>query len=254
MFRNAACIALEPRIETYRRKRSLRDKLLAGLGVLLNIVSDYIHTPFLLVACVTCLVLPSVECACSTCKPGFDTSPRKFIDRLCLVLPILCFAPYGLPEKLWRMAFPPPCKPNICILQRYISPPQPWYHGITGLCRPLQLQSSRPCMATPFPFLRLPLELRNQIYLYASHTHSKHTIQVELGRRDGECIHCSLNHNTRTTCLADNDAHNPSVERGSEDAVSYRLSDNGIIAIYGAPPSGNLMLVNKQVYAETRDI
>jgi hypothetical protein len=256
MSRKMACSGPETSNQAIPSRKSLIDRILTGLGVLVTLVSGYINTSFLLAGCIEYLVSPVAERSCSTCKPSFDISPRGFADRLWSVLPILCFAPYQLPKELWRIAFPPPCEYNRCRLKRYMAPSRPWYHCLQHFYKPLQLQPPR--SHQPFPFLKLPLELRNQIYHYASYAHTIHTIQVVSQWRAGERAHCSYSHTGPTWYLAEYDAYKPSANdrqaNWGEAAVSYQLNDDGIIAIHGTPPPTNLLLVNKQVYAEAREL
>jgi hypothetical protein len=112
--------------------------------VLVTLVSQYINTPFLLAGCITYLVSHAAGCTCPTCKPQFGIGPRGFAQRWCFVLPILCFAPYHLPEQLWRIAFPPPCEHNRCRLIRDMLQPQPWYHPLRYFHKPLQSQPPPP--------------------------------------------------------------------------------------------------------------
>jgi hypothetical protein len=262
MSKTVACFALGVGRQAYPGRESLKERVSAGLGVLVTLAIRYINTPFLLAGCITYLVSTSTECVCTICKPQHDRSLRGFADRLWLVLPILCFAPYELPEELWYIAFPPPCDHNRCRLQRYMSPPKPWYHSLKELYQPIRRQYTEftaPSQSQkPFPLLELPLELRNEIYSYVACASTIHTIRVVSQWRAGNGTQSSCNHKTSTTLLTE---HGTQMLSGTsqqssqkEDAVSYQLNDDGTLALHGAPPPTNLMLVNRQVYAEAQEI
>jgi hypothetical protein len=262
MSKTTVCFVSENDSQVYPSRKGLKEQVLDGFGGLVTFAIRYIDTPFLLAGCVTYLASTGTECACTTCKPHVDRSLRGFADRLWLVLPIICFAPYGLPEELWYIAFPPPCDHNRCKLQRYMSLPKPWYHSLQHIYQPIHRQY-RDFMAlsppkTPFPLLRLPLELRNRIYLYAACANTTHTIQVASQWTAGNKTQPSCSHTTSTSLLAEHGAHRSSANSRQsdrrEDVVSYQLNDDGILALHGAPPPKNLLLVNRQVCAEAQEI
>jgi hypothetical protein len=262
MSQTTACFVPANDSQVYPGRKGLKEQVLDGLGALVTLAIRYIDTPFLLAGCVTYLASTGTECSCTTCKPHVDRSLRGFADRLWLVLPILCFAPYGLPEELWYMAFPPPCKHNRCRLQRYMSPPKPWYYSLKHVYQPIQRQyrdftaPSQP--QKPFPLLELPLELRNKIYLYAACANTTHTVQVASQWIAGNSTQRTCSQTTSITLLAGHGGYKPSADilqaNQREDTVSYQLNDDAILAIHGTPPSTVLLLVNRQVYAEAQEI
>ena len=244
-------------------KTTVKEKFLRGSGSIVTCAVRYFSTPFTLIACVAYVVSPRPHssCACATCKSSIEPGLIGFVKRFWAVLVVQCFAPYHLPEKLWRKIFPPPCSHNRCKLRRYVSPPPPWYHPLKRLYQPIQRQYIRLSglrqSPTPFPFLRLPLELRNQIYLHASHANTRHSIQVSSPWRAGKRTQHFCGYTSATTLVAEYDAakYDANTRRSvrSEDAISYQLNDNGIIAVHGAPPPTNLLLVSRQVYEEARE-
>jgi hypothetical protein len=160
------------------------------------------------------------------------------------------------------MAFPPPCKHNRCRLQRYMSPPKPWYYSLKHVYRPIQRQyrdftaPSQP--QKPFPLLELPLELRNKIYLYAACANTTHTVQVASQWIAGNSTQRTCSQTTSITLLAEHGGHKPSADilqaNQREDTVSYQLNEDAILAMHGTPPPTVLLLVNRQVYAEAQEI
>jgi hypothetical protein len=102
-------------------------------------------------------------------------------------------------------------------------------------------------------FLRLPVEIRNLIYAYASDP--RHDVRYQ----DPWRVKPLAYHRTLNGLDIGNDYalsveqdmicyHNP---HNWEDAISYQLNDNGILAIHGAHrPPKNLLLVCQQVHNE----
>ncbi|KAH8717000.1 hypothetical protein GQ44DRAFT_713043 [Phaeosphaeriaceae sp. PMI808] len=222
-------------------------KILAVLSGILSLLSSYLDMPRNLMMNFTRDVL----------DPDYLLSRKSAACNL----GSLIFAPLHLPEKLWRRQFPLPCDHNRCKLRNYIFPPPPWYHPLSQVFRSLRHKIRAPEILskpqTPFPFLNLPPELRNKIYLHVSHTNTTHSIEVgshwearsftqdpegyrHLAAHFAEYDRAKCHVNTRRTTP-------------SEDDVSYRLNDNGIIAVHGASPPINLLLVNRQVYEEVKE-
>ncbi|KAF2033411.1 hypothetical protein EK21DRAFT_86220 [Setomelanomma holmii] len=211
-----------------RGTTALKEKVLVGLGGVVSAMVRLVDMPFRLIACAKHVVSPVITTPCTSSR---ETRLTDFAGRLWTSLATLCFAPFHLPEKSWRKVFPPPCSHNRCMLRRYVSPRTPWYHTFKQLLQRLVEgpQQSQP----PFPFFRLPLELRNLVYLHASLGNTTHDIQVVPPGRAGR--------------------HTRRLDR-TEAATTYPLDDNGIIAMHGAVPPRNLLLVNKQMYEEITEL
>ncbi|KAH7073587.1 hypothetical protein BKA63DRAFT_514405 [Paraphoma chrysanthemicola] len=243
-----------------KSKISLKELVLVGLGGVMSTLVRWLDMPFTLIACATYVVSPAAHpiYSCATCSTCIKSKPLAFAERLWTALARLCFAPYHLPEKLWRMIFPPPCSHNRCVLRRYISSPPPWYHVLRPLYSPLKrLFGTPPQPQSPFPFLNLPLELRIKIYQHVTQVNIAHGIQIASKWRAGTSTpHCCGN-TAATTLVAEHNAagRDTNIRRSdrSEDSVSYQLNDNGIIAVHASPPPMNLLLVNRQIYEEVRD-
>lgn len=103
----------------------------------------------------------------------------RWMSWRCEAVNALLSAPRFLLARLWEYLYTPPCNHHRCQLRRYMSPPpppqQPWYMYLKRFYRPIGWACStvwpraRPQQDTDASaFLRLPVELRNMIYLYAS--------------------------------------------------------------------------------------
>ncbi|KAF2826504.1 hypothetical protein CC86DRAFT_31294 [Ophiobolus disseminans] len=243
-------------------RRTAKELILTGLGSIVTSAVRYLDTPFILTACVKHVVAPaqSARFSCPTCNSPVRTGPRGLFRRLWVVLPYVCFAPFNVPQKLWRRLYPPPCSYNRCKLRRYVSPPPPWYHAFNFLYLPFQRQYGRVTGFSKtnacFPLLNLPRELRNQIYLHASHA-NRHSIQISSQWRAGKRTQHSCGHSAATTPLAEHDVAkrdaNTRHSVRSEADVSYQLNDNGIVAIHGAWPPISLLLASKRIHGEAND-
>ncbi|EUC48945.1 hypothetical protein COCMIDRAFT_23319 [Bipolaris oryzae ATCC 44560] len=160
--------------------------------------------------------------------------------RILEAITTFLLAPHHFPRKLWLRLHPPPCTHHRCQLQRYVSPPPPpprpcymymkrFCQPIRRLCNVFQSEGRSQQDSDTSAFLRLPTELRCMIYDYASG-----------GGRYG------------ITSSRDIAAYDPQ-EKQREDAVSYVLGDDAIIAIHGSCPSINLLLVCRRVCQEARE-
>jgi hypothetical protein len=176
-------------------------------------------------------------------NPQWGTSTLS--ERLLESGNMICFAPYFLPTRVWKYFNPGPCSHHRCNLRRYISPappPTPWYTYVyRSMGRFLRKTKPRRRPQQDLDaslFLRLPVEIRNVIYVYASGARHEVRYQDPWRFKDydsGQDILCY--HNTRNW----------------EDATSYQLEDEGIIAYHGHPPQTNLLLVCRQVHNEARE-
>jgi hypothetical protein len=92
-----------------------------------------------------------------------------------------------------------------------MSPLQPWYYILRHLYPPLWRQDRGLTILTqpqtPFPFLRLPLKLRNRIYLYVSHANNTHIIEIASQWRAEKPTQRFCSHISSTTILAEHDAY-----------------------------------------------
>ncbi|KAH7089844.1 hypothetical protein FB567DRAFT_521672 [Paraphoma chrysanthemicola] len=243
-----------------KSKISLKERVLVGFGSIMSTLVRWLDMPFTMIACAASVVSPAAhpKCSCATCSACIKSKPLAFVEILWTALAKLCFAPYHLPEKLWRKIFSPPCSHNRCALRRYISSPPPWYHVLGPFYSPLERVFDTPQQPqTPFPFLNLPLELRINIYQHVSQADIAPEIQIASKWRAGISTPHYCGNTAATRPIAEHDAagrdtNNRRSDR-SEDTVSYQLNDNGIIAVHSSPPPMNLLLVNRQIYEEVRD-
>jgi hypothetical protein len=243
-------------------RTTLKGKILTGLDGIVSFHVRYFDIPITLAECIAHIVSSEWIYTCITCKSYIRTSLISFATRLRAILPSLCFALYRLPPKLLHMIFPPPCNHNRCKLRRYVSPPPPWYHILKDLYQPIERQyrelTALHRTSSSFPLLNLPPEIRNQIYLYASHANTTHSIHVASQWRAEKHMQHTRGYLPTTTLVAECDAsgHRANTRQTirSEDATSYQLADNGIIAIHGTSPSISLLLVNRQVFEEAIEV
>lgn len=241
---------------TTSRRVSLKERFMIITCEVLTLILSYMEMPCLIISCFWHVLSSpaSSSCQCAICEVRFVSGPRRFMERLRIALPIICFAPLHLPERLCRFLFPP-CNHNRCKLRNYISPPPSWYEPLTKICEPIKhrlgFSEPAPPEGPHFPFLNLPLEIRNQVYLYACHAHTKHTIEWGTGKHTQPF--CS--HRGATTLEAEYDADvNSRQATRTEDDTSYLLDDSGIIATHGPTLPINLLLISKRVYEEVQNV
>jgi hypothetical protein len=200
---------------------ALWESTLMGLGSLVTLGVRYLHTLFLLTSYIVHVVYPDSNCACTTRRTCDEKGVVGFAKRLWITLSHFVFAPWHLPQKLWRRLFPPSCNHNRCKLQRFISPPSPWYHCFKAVYQPIHAQLKNLTAPQPpaFPFLKPQLELRYQIYFYASVANTSHTIQQPSPWRSEDHTHDALYHRTHHALHHTASSDLPATQ--IEDAISY---------------------------------
>lgn len=229
-------------------------------------------TPYYLYGLVLHLFSSTPRCTCTHCR----SYKRKggllgFASRLTTFTIALLTAPHGLPQYAWRYFFPPPCTHRKCLLRRYMSPPPPprpfyqfvvpklLYQPIRAHYRKVQARQPRVYDPDAFPFLRLPVEIRNLIYLHASGSR-KYDVRYRDPWRVKPLRYHPIYEGLDMNSAPFADEYDPSQDlicfhRGLDrlDGISYQLEDNGIIAYHGSRPPTNLLLVCRQVHAEAKE-
>jgi hypothetical protein len=176
-------------------------------------------------------------------NPQWGTS--TFSERLLESANMICFAPYFLPTRVWKYFNPPPCSHHRCKLRHYVSPappPPPWYtsvHRSMGRLVRKAKPGGRPQQDLEASmFLRLPMEIRNLIFVYASG--ARHEVRYQYPWIVKDC-----DSGQDMICYHD--------IRNREDATSYQLNNEGSIVYHGHRPSTNLLLVCRQIHNEARE-
>ena len=218
------------------------------------IFSHVLETPCLIWFHITQLLSPPSISKCLGC---LSVRPRR---RGCSeeFLHTFVIAPQFVLLKLWRVIVPPPCQHRRCELRRYVSPPPPWYGHVKSIFfQPMQTRyakifrrRSEEHQPKPFPILRLPIEIRNLIYLHASST-SKHKVRVQGPWSTGDSQANIYGWATTSSLVSGCDGPH---QHGHGDAISYQLNNKAVIAYHGPPPPpANVLLVCKQMYQEAQE-
>lgn len=229
-------------------------------------------TPYHLYDLALHIFFSSPRCNCSHCKlHRLKEGMLGLGSRVAIFMVALLTAPHCFPQYAWHYLFPPPCTHRRCLLRRYVSPPpppRPFYQYVVPeqLYQPIQahfrgVQAGRLRGYDPdaFPFFRLPVEIRNLIYLHASGSRKYDVRYRDPWRFKPQRFHPiyeGLDKNTATFI----EEYDPSRDlvcfhRGPDksDGISYQLQDNGIIAYHGSRPLMDLLLACRQMHDEAKD-
>ncbi|OAL55267.1 hypothetical protein IQ07DRAFT_582778 [Pyrenochaeta sp. DS3sAY3a] len=251
---------------------SLQETVIVALGQLVTLLLSHTSTPSYLYSLSMQLFSSSPVCLyAGSMSQNFNDDALGLAGQAVTFFVTLCTAPHFFPQYAWRYLFPPPCGHRRCMLRQYVvhpTPPRPLYEyfipkevyqPIRGRYRKLQARKSPKYDPNAFPFLRLPIEIRNLIYLHASGARRFDVRYQDPWRVKPlryHPVYDGLNMNA-TPFAGEYDpsqdliCHHYGPDR--EDGISYQLGDKGVIAYHGSRPPTNLLLVCKQIFQESRE-